>query len=183
MISSKVQLLSPFHRRLAKVSRINKWQNQDWNPGRLALESKFFIIALHSLPMFFCCSNNWLLLFRLSFQQGGLHLFPPHCFIVYYLLGAWELLWWWPQGVGGCGVANYSTKTKGYSRKRTTEISPPLILPFYPTTPLLKHQIPVYFYLRKKQRVTLFSPSTIFLPTWLSAPPCPTFCSLGTRLS
>lgn len=70
---------------LVQVGRMNKWQIQDSDPGRLALESKLFPTALYSLPVFGLFTAVLLTLFPAG--QSSSPPTPPFP----YLLFSWSL--------------------------------------------------------------------------------------------
>lgn len=147
---------------MPKLAERTKRQIQDSDPGRLALESKLFPTALHSIPVFwvvhcwspdFLSSRSVFISSHSTASQLVIHLEPGSCF-----------------NDNTREHRNFSTKTRGYSRN--TELQK-LSLP-HPPFPffLLPHSSSTRCLLSSalgiRQRVFFFLPCRIFL-TYLAA--------------
>lgn len=158
------------------------WQNElsgrsrTPDPGRLALESKLFPTALHSIPVFwvvhcwspdFLSSRSVFISSHSTASQLVIHLEPGSCF---------------NDTTRSTEIS--LTKTRGYSRNTELQkLSRPIHPSPFPITPLFKHQMLAFFCLRNKTKGFLLSSLSHFSTYLAAGSSCPTVCSLGTRLS
>lgn len=148
---------------MPKLAERIKWQIQDSDPGRLALESELSPTALHSIPMFwvvhcwspdFLSSRSVFISSHSTASQLVIYLEPGSCF-----------------DDNTREHRNFSTKTRGYSRNRATETFPaPSTLPLFLITHSSSTRCLLSSALGISQRVFFFLPSLVFsnlLSCWL----------------